>query len=1121
MTVARNILLFTLLIDYADNSKDTSIWNIYYHLSLDKESLELLHIQTQKLHPLSTSIQTWHSSKYGKLLRICDQGTLLRVRRIWGSWDSSALSGNDETSYNKRFESEMQKSRAMQAHNFDSHTNLTGFRSAAPISVPSVEDLPGLFQHFWEYGITSEDRGTISKSKIPNPMFIGLLEDALILHYGADPLIGFHLATAYASLTPGFPLQSSGNPHLHKVVAAARLQFRKWSASFRKSAEKKLTIRFFAGDALAFCHTLQHMHTTGSRTQPNWYRDPNHLEALILDGEDYASKNAPLLFNVIDTSNLLDHLGAINLLVATSPLLEKITSATLYTEILVTHQKDLKALADSILCGHFPTLSIIFGLMPIEYWTTCRATSNGEDHLLAKFRSMGSNDSKASSSQQMYIRLTWKRIVTESTAASTIRFDGSELGHILFQVYLKMFQNEDFMQMLANVNLQTFLNYSALHYHRGSFASFLLFVKNRAIVNWNEAMLVLTSLVEGNSTLMLGKNYIQELYLQLHLLDLYSVSEFRSLLNSSPHSQGLKGLGAWKEIPGVICITLKVPRAKLRAITRVPLRKFGTQIINCVLQSSDRYPERQWQNSFAGVQVAFGEISASGSRSDDDFRLKVLEDVRSWSGDSSLILSFLAPSWMVLQEPHTATVAFSFQATPQSSRIFGHLGPELIIYKTKLGNEDNVYMTKYRPNHSGHALVCNFEDSNKVVNENTNKKVVITIKAGVDIKTGQITTLTGRLDILLESIKSSLRDGATVETVQTSPCTMSVAIGKSGLKFDLLFPVPVLSSRSKSRIARKSSYIEVIAPMANPRDGDGFPHFMCPMFPSKPGPVIWNLPRLNLDCLPVLNTSKKKELEWLTIHTSFMFSSRERHLRESCMKSSTAKQKDPRINFKESLFSMFMKISGVQGRKARVFGINNPDDGGVHILVFVSYLRLDLQNRTVVLDAAILPLQNPIIRKLRPFLENLSRTGLETIIVDSDELRLWKEIIPAWVERCRQWEHRPSCDYLSKSKIPLSVEFGQNPICSCGEGTLPPSHSFDLPGWNLAARYAVRAAISPLFSVPFVEEGFNEKEDSELAADSETECNFCAKGKPGGEKSLSKCGHCQAVRYCSVGVPKK
>ncbi|KAA6408388.1 MAG: hypothetical protein FRX48_08130 [Lasallia pustulata] len=739
--LARNILLFTLILDYADGSKDPSIWNIYYHLFLDNESLELLHIQTQKLQSFSTSLQSWHSSKYGRLLRICDQGTLLRVRRIWNSYSSSNLSGEDKTSYKKRFESGIQTARDTQAEHFGHGKVVTGFRSAAPISTPSMKDLPDLFQHFWEHGVTDDDRGSLSKSRFPNPMFAGSLEDAFTLHYGTDPLLGFHLATAYASLTSGSPLKSSGNSHLHKVVAAARLQFREWSTSFRKHAQKNLTIRFFVGDALAFCHTLQHMHTPDDRSQSNWYRDQYHLDPLILDGEDYASKgNAPLLFNVIDTSNLLDHVGAINILVAASPLLENSISATLYTEALVKKKEDLKALVDSILCGHFPTLSILFGLMPIEYWTNSTATSSAEEHLFGKVISIMSD--RGGNTGQMHNRITWRRFAAESTAVPVIRFDGPELAHILYQLYLKMFQNEDMKQLFSTIDLQTIQNSSVLHYHRGSLASFLRFVKKRVVVDWNELMDVFLGLIENDSTLLMGRNYIQELYLQLHLLNLYTVATFRPPLNRPSHFQALKGLGAWKDIPAVICITLKVPRAKLWAITEVPLKKLGTPILHCILQSSSEYRGGQWQNIFAVVQLAFGEITTSGSRCNDDFRVNVLEDMHSWKGRSSLIVSFLVPSWVVLLEPHAATVAFGVQSTPQSMRTFmNRLGVNMNIYQTMLGNEDNVYITKYRPNHSGHASVCNFEDSSRVATKYTHEEAAITVKANVDLKTGQIIAL--------------------------------------------------------------------------------------------------------------------------------------------------------------------------------------------------------------------------------------------------------------------------------------------------------------------------------------------------------------------------------------------
>lgn len=1120
MCVARNIILFTLILDSVDGSKDTAIWNIYYHVLLNDESLELLHAQAKKLHSLSASIQSWHGSEYGRLLRMCDQGTLRSVRKVWSSYGNSELSGEDRTSYNKRFECSMQTARDIKTQQLGSGMNLTGIRTAAPVGFASLKDLPQMFQHFWKHGVTDEDRGRLSKNKHPNPMFTGSLDDAFTLHYGTDPLLGFHLANAYAPLTPDSPLVLTGKSDLRTVVAAARLQFRKWSTSFRRLARKRLTVRFFAGDALALCHTLQDKRTTGGNSQSHWYRDQYHLDPLILDSEDYAAKGiAPLLFNVIDTSNLIDHLGAINILVAASPLLDDSLSATLYTEALVKTEDDLKLFVDRILCGHFPTISILFALVPIEYWTNASAVSGVEEHMFNNvLGTMGGLDRK---SGQMHSRLTWKRRGLGSTAVPVLRFDGTELAHILFDVYLKMFQNENMKKLFLNIDAFTMQNNSLLHYHRGSLASFLRLVKGSVAVDWDQTMSVFIDLVENSQELLMAKPYIQELYLHLHLLGLYTVPKFRPSFAFTRHAQALKGLSAWKDIPPVICITLRVPRAKLRAITEVPVKRLGTPILQCSLQSSGQSFGRQWQNIFSVVQLAFGDISTVGSRCEDGFEVEVSEDVHGWNGHSSLVVSFLAPTWIVLLEPHATTVGLGVQCTPQSLLTFrGSLGNEMNIFTTALGNEDAVYITKYRPNQSGHASVCNFVDCNNVASQGSDEEVTTYLKANVDIKTGRITQLVGHLDILSETIKSSLSKGAAVGTVQISPCTIGIEIGKGGPKFPILFPVPILQSRSECRIARTSSCIEVVAPLADHRYGEGFPQFMYPIFPSNSGPVIWNMPRLNLNCLPMLDTSKKADLEWLTPHTSLMLSSRERHLRDMAMASSTAVHKDVRTNFKDSLFSIFMHFSGLQREQARVFGINNPRNAGVHILVFASRLRLDLANHTVVLDVAILPLHGSLMPNRGSFLTKLTAIGLCNILVDDDELVLWREILPVWVERCRQWEHRPSCGYLAKSKIPLSIDSGQNPICSCGEGTLPSNYATGIPAWHLAAKYAVRAAISPSFSVPFVEQSYEGNETKVPGGLHHTGCRVCGKEKGDGGKGLLRCARCQAVRYCSAGCQK-
>jgi hypothetical protein len=92
------------------------------------------------------------------------------------------------------------------------------------------------------------------------------------------------------------------------------------------------------------------------------------LSPIELDEKEYnGTCTAPLKFNVIDTSNLGDHVGVLNLLSATSPLLRSDVSSTLYTESLVRREKDHRAYVDSLLCGDFATMSLLLELSPIEY----------------------------------------------------------------------------------------------------------------------------------------------------------------------------------------------------------------------------------------------------------------------------------------------------------------------------------------------------------------------------------------------------------------------------------------------------------------------------------------------------------------------------------------------------------------------------------------------------------------------------------------------------------------------------------------------------------------------------------------------------------------------------------
>lgn len=94
------------------------------------------------------------------------------------------------------------------------------------------------------------------------------------------------------------------------------------------------------------------------------------------------------------------------------------------------------------------------------------------------------------------------------------------------------------------------------------------------------------------------------------------------------------------------------------------------------------------------------------------------------------------------------------------------------------------------------------------------------LTAKVDTGKSQIVALIGRIEKFSASDEGLLKKRAEVKVVQISPLKLVIQIGQSG--YSLEFPVPVLKSRSHTRIAYKSSWIEVTAPVADHANEDGF-----------------------------------------------------------------------------------------------------------------------------------------------------------------------------------------------------------------------------------------------------------------------------------------------------------
>ncbi|KAK4222360.1 hypothetical protein QBC38DRAFT_490046 [Podospora fimiseda] len=403
----------------------------------------------------------------------------------------------------------------------------------------------------------------------------------------------------------------------------------------------------------------------------------------------------------------------------------------------------------------------------------------------------------------------------------------------------------------------------------------------------------------------------------------------------------------------------------------------------------------------------------------------------------------------------------------------------------------------------------------------------------IDEKTNDVTAIVGHLDITSDLGKKLLADKSIpISLQQASPYIINIHFSKARLILPLTFPVPVSKENSKTRIARTSQYIEVIAPIADALKEPVLDDYICPvvLLPSHIPTTLGNIPSLSLETLPILATDDKARIRFINSLTSLVFSARERRIREEANQAATPSaltvQPSPRVNFKESLFTMFMITSGLQGGQTGLFAISHPSaEKGVNMLVFVSAIRLDAAHGGVVLDAAIIPFTKSLVDSgvLEEFLLILRTLECCTITVDDAELLLWKKCLPALAERCRTWEHdKHKCEYIKQGQVPVSLEDGGRVLCSCGQGKLPDGF-ITLPEWDTAAKYATRVAISPMYSSPIVEELVDPAlVKTPLEQEVEVDrCRNCGKTEGQDELALKKCARCLAVKYCSGACQKK
>lgn len=809
--------------------------------------------------------------------------------------------------------------------------------------------------------------------RTPNPLLDGLVSDWKILHSGSDPVLSFHLASAFTSLTANSPLRHDEDDEEHRVVAAARSQFIAWTRAFR-GVKDGMCVRFVVSDPFALSHTLQYAGATG-QLSANWYRRQWDSKVLRLDEALYGQDgSAPTSFDAINTSNLSEDFGLLNVLLSAGPLLKAKPWATLLTEDHVENHSPEKHRLREPLHGSSSTMSLLLGLVPLQCWTNAQA-----DSPLREMVTLTVPPQLAPS--RFPVCLSWKRddqLGDYNVERSQIHMNGKEVIELLFRMYLDMFEAET-EKGLASQSKNKPQNQPC--FHRGSFMAMLKLIQSRVKTDWNAVIDGLLRRIEVERTLSMAGRQAQDLRLQLALFNIRTSIGVTGVLKVP--NTGL--LSRWKHVPPEVAITLVVPRDALRDFFPEPHPTWPVPTVVGTLKSSSIISKRRC-NVFDDVHIVFGRVTAIGNLASGDASVRIEQDELCWSGTSPLVATFLVPTSALAGQPVTDVVGLDLStASPNTTFFTEMLGMcHRTMYETTVSNTTSVFITKLMPGTTAHKVTSGGVRPlrDEVTGVDNEARMKLMAELGSDKR--DITTLSALIQVSSESFKNDSQNKPPFELYQNNPFSISVIIGKQKFICPFRYPVPLSSIASKtglSGVGRTSVYIKVVAPLVDPRQSSVLKDWLS-LTTITPGglPVAVNMPHLSLDALPVIELSQPQRLAWLTTLTSLQWPRHDQ--REST--------EDVRAKFKGTLSAMFKACSGTLKSQAGMFSLNGRRRGDIQALILVSALRLDGDTASVVLDAAILPLTSRYLASgdSDDFLKGLELLDPLTLQVDDEEMAL-------------------------------------------------------------------------------------------------------------------------------------
>lgn len=1082
---ARNVLLITLLWDDAESDSPRDLWDIFHAFYIDASNTDLIREQANKLVLISQSSDTWTSSPYGKHLHLLNDDTRETLCHIW---DRMTDPPNPSLASFTELKTRFATHECEPCHL--GNVSLDFGQACGPRSCfTGWKDVKSPILYFlWNHGLIDKYQADPSNGS-SGPIYINPLVaysqqygEKFLQHQDISPYYGFHLAPSLSGC------QGAKNL-LPKAGESARAQFRQWIAAFHSSLRdskfrNNFQLRFIVSEAMSFAAAFGPRNARENVYSRPWSAKPFQV--------DIGKNNMPTNFNVVETGYVVDRVGFLNLAPHVIPVLKPHPAVSvLYTSTRKTFVETEKDLLKNMLCGDVGIMCTLLGIAPPAYASGVTTRGHVQD-----------NPQSTHPFRFLDNRITWKSTTSDSPLAniamSRPHFEVGQLSKFLFKnLYCGMFPYEFPEKMSTDLSQPSF--YRSNFYTKRSFTTLLRFFERRLYNrtsgrDWEFAM---KTLLERLTNHYIGIFHefenLQEMTIHWNLHSLNTPKGRIPVELPYPDASTYRCHYGYlrRQTPAGICVlVLTIPSSTVQKIRNVLLVKHFTISLNVVVKNPD-----DTLDVFRSIQPIFGRLVES---SDGESGI-IEQDLEGWYGSAELHLCLYIPtSICVSDDPKDIRVSARIDRDYAVYNDFRrHFGEMLEIFDEKLLTPRRVHV---------------FESLPGLMPPKSSWTVPDYPKSPIETETFSLQF--PKLDIVRREFTQVIeiktqKERANIDVNQTSSCTVLISHGND--QQECTFPFPITDVR---HTLVTSGSVKLTAALVSPSNRG--------TYSTQPFPLVrlsdsmlanWNLPYVNLQNMQRLEIDQDY-VKWINGFLLSMFSDRETRYRGN--------KSDLLTNFKNILHIIFTKLQTCVIRlKPQNYSLtSDPNDSDLPIILFITGIYFDFNSHSVMAEAYVLPI-TPDIR----LFGSLSGTD---VTMNDEDMKFWRRALPAMVERCRDWSHKPTCEY--RSQIPVSVKKGESPICSCGLGKVSPN--FDRYFTTAPVKpLLTRIAISPIFAAAHVDStrtlmdalarGTLDKLDifqylGAITDDMNLEnpeakfrCKVCGKG------DAKKCSKCMHIRYCS------